>query len=852
MNFSKFIPHLVAVLLIVVVAGAYFSPQFSGKKIRQGDVVSYLGMSQETREYAKETGKTTLWTNSMFGGMPTYQINTISSGNQLKVVQKASTLFFDTPAGIFIAAMLSFYVMLIVLRVNPWISLLGAVAFGLSTNTLILFEAGHETKVKAIAYLPLIAAGILLAFRKEYIWGALVFALGMGIDLMVNHVQMTYYFGLTLLILGIALFVYHLRRGELVHFAKATAVLLLGLGLALGAISSNFLLTNEYAADTMRGAPILTPEAAAPTNGVQSSSETDGLSWDYAMNWSNGTIDLLATFIPAAAGGGSGEEISNDTPLGQAFRNLGARLPATFRAPTYHGALPFTSGPAYFGAAIWLLFVLGVVLVKSPIKWWLLGGTVLTFLLSMGSNAEWLNRFLFDYVPLFNKFRTPNSVLSVTAFLVPALGLLGLHQLMVDKAAGTDRTKELYIAGGIVGGSALLLAVLGSSLVAFSMPNDAASLGRLTGGEAPAALVTALADTRAGLFSGDAWRTFLIVALSGGAIWLFLKEKIGLLPLAGILLVITLVDLWGVGTRYLSKDDFVTERQYDQSVQTPSPADQQILQDPDPNYRVFNTTVDPWNDASTSYFHKSVGGYHAAKLQRYQDLIDRHLSRGNQRVFDMLNTKYIIARGPEGAPTVQRNPGALGNAWLVSDIRSVPDANAEIAALSEVEPKQTAVIHQEFQSAVAGLNPTGEGSISLSSYAPNALVYQFDSPAEQLAVFSEIWYGPDKGWEATIDGQPADIIRANYALRAIRVPAGKHEIRMTFQPVAYAIGTTLSLVCSLLIILGLIGYAVYDYRNRPDHAPLTAVPVEDMHQPANGPARTQPAAKQPRKPRKKK
>jgi hypothetical protein len=834
--FKKFLPHIAAIATFILVSVVYFSPQFQGKEIRGGDVVSYLGMSKELKDFKAETGEHTLWTNSMFGGMPTYQIRTITEGNQLNVLRPALRLYIPLPAGQFITAMLCFYILMLVMGVNPWLAIIGAIGFGLTTNNLTLLEAGHESKLRALSYFPLIVAGIFLAFRGRYLWGGAVFALGLGLDLLVNHVQMTYYLALALVIYGILRAVYDIRRGEVMHFAKAAAVLLLGAGLAVGSVANNLLPTAEYAEDTMRGEPILAVEESEtdPLLGQmapRSSSEVDGLEYEYAMQWSNSLRDLWSSFIPGFVGGGSSEPISRDSEFGRALRGLGANLPQEFAAPLYWGGLPFTSGPIYFGAVMCFLFLFGALVVRGPVKWWLVSAVIFTMLLSLGRNFDPINRLLFDSLPLFNKFRTPNSILTITSFLIPILAVLGLREVVKGERTQPELTRALYISAGTTGGLALLMALIGPSFFDFGNIQDGPQLTRMTGQAASTPtvqqLISALRETRAEYLVADAWRSFGFVAAAALVLFGYLRDWFKLPVLAAGLALLTLIDLWGVDQRYVSKEDF--QRQTEQAF-VPTPADQQILQDPDPNFRVLNLMESTYQSARTSYFHKSVGGYHAAKLQRYQDIIDRYLSQGNAPVINMLNTKYVIGQGPDGQPVAQRNPDALGNAWFVEDIRLVPTPNAEIDALGDINPDSTAIVHEEFSDYVAGLTPTGEGSIELTSYAPNELRYRSSSPSEQLAVFSEIWYGPDKGWTATIDGAATDFIRTDYLLRGLRVPAGEHEIVFRFDPPVYHTGVTISWISSLVVLLGLLAltaWTIRGLRNNPAPVPAPTAPTPE-------------------------
>jgi hypothetical protein len=811
-------PHILAVLVFIGIATAYFFPQLDGKVLFQSDIAQYKGMSKEIKDYKKKTGEIALWTNSMFGGMPTYQIDIVKSGNVTSFVQKLYQLKIPSPIGRFFVAMLSFYILMILLGSNYLVSLLGAVSFAFTTNNFLLYEAGHVTKLGVISYLPLLAAGLILAFRRKYLLGGVLFALGSAFSLSTNHPQMLYYFFLTLVIYGVVQLVKDYQKGELAQFGKSVGVLFVGGILGLGSVSSNLWTTLEYSKDTMRGKPIL---EVADNGQPKSSSETDGLDWEYAMQWSNGTLDCFASFIPGLVGGGSQEPIDASSASFKSLRSQGYNVKEPIGAPLYWGKLPFTSGPAYFGAAIIFLFLMGMILVKGPVKWWLVLGTLFTFLLSMGKNMAFLNEFFFNYVPLFNKFRTPNSVLSVTAMLVPILSLLTVDHLVKGKSSKKEVLTSLYIAAGIAGAICLYFILAGSGMYDFAHPGDA--------GRAPFT-PEALAMDRAALMRSDAIRTLLIVLASAAVVWAFIQNKIKQVVLIAGLGVIVFFDLWTVGKRYLNETDFIRKSKLESNF-APRPADTQILKDIDPNFRVYDASENTFQSTKTSYFHKSIGGYHAAKLQRFQDLIDRHIGQGNQKVLDMLNTKYFIVPGQQqGAPAqVQQNPGAMGNAWFVSELNIVPNANAEIDALKDFNPREVAVIHQEFSDYIGAMNVQKNGSIELTEYKPNQLTYHSNSTTEQFAVFSEIWYGPDKGWKATVDGKEVEFIRTNYALRGMKLAAGEHTIVFRFDPDSYRIGTILSFIFSSMILLGL-GFIIYKnimkwkenetQKPAPDNAPV--------------------------------
>ncbi len=797
---KKILPHLIALIAFAATAAIYFYPQLEGKVIRQGDLIQYRGMAAEANKFSRETKEAILWTNSMFGGMPTYQINGISAGNKLTTLSRYMRMKFAPPAGTFIIGMLSFYILMLSLGASPWLSIVGGIAFAFSTNNLVLYEAGHVTKIGVIFYLPFVAAGMILVYRKKYLWGSLLLSLGAGAALLANHPQMFYYFVLTTVVFIVAQLIHDIREKKLMDFIKSNAILVLCSVIALSSAANNLFVTLEYSQDTMRGKPILEP-LSNNNPSTASSSETDGLAWDYAMQWSNNTLDVFAAFIPGIVGGGSNETVDRRSVLNQDPNWRQVVQMQGNSAPLYWGALPFTSGPIYFGAGIVFLFILGLFLIDGPEKWWLGGGTILTLFLSMGKNFAWLSELFFYYVPLYNKFRTPNSILSVTALLISLLAFLTLSEIIKGKIKAKEVNKGLYLAGGISAAICLFFAFIGPSAFDFSAAGDVRY-------QQAGLNLQPLIEARKDLMRGDALRSLAIVLLLGGIIWAYVNKKLNYtLSLAGIA-VIVIFDLWTVGTRYLGADKFVSPQTGNAVTTQPNAADQQIMQDPDIHYRVFDQTESPFQSARASNFHKSVGGYHAAKLQRYQDLIDYQISKGNQGVMNMLNTKYYIVNGNNG-PEARLNPDALGNAWFVKNINLVNSNRDEINTLSNINPAEDVVVHKEFADYVATLAPQPNGSITLQEYNPNRLKYTSTTNSEQLAVFSEIWYGPNKGWQAYLDGEPVDHIRVNYVLRAMKVPAGTHEIEFVFDPQSYRIGTTLTTIFSNLILFGFFGYAGY-------------------------------------------
>ncbi len=783
---QRFLPHLAAAGIFLLVSILYFLPQIQGKVVPAGDIVQFQGMAKEIKDFKDKTGERTLWTNSIFGGMPTYQIDSAQPSNMMHYVEKATNLFIPRPIGYFFAMAFMFYLFMIYMKVNPWVSVIGAIAFSFSAGNMTLFEAGHMTKLRVLASFGLIAMGMVMAFRKEYIKGGIIYALGIGLSLYANHIQMTYYFFLGLGVYVLIEIITQLKDGQGANLGKALMVLLIGTSIGVGSSASKLWTTYEYAKDTMRGDPILASTSAAAT----SSSQTKGLEWEYAMQWSNGWADLMSSIIPRATGGGSAEKIAKDSKTVRALKGRGGK---DFKAPLYFGSLPFTSGPYYFGAIICFLFVLGLMNVKGSVKWWIAIVSLLMLLASLGKNFSFFNRLLFDFFPMFNKFRTPNSILVVAGFFVPVLSMLAMSNILKSKESRQSLMKKVFIAAGITGGMCLLYGFLAPSMMDMSSGSDS----RL-----PQDLVGPLKSDRASLLRADALRSFALIAISTGLIWAYLNDKIKDVVLIGVIGVLSVGDVVTVAKRYVDNGDFINKSKYETNFEA-RPVDTQILQDKDPHYRVFDMSINTFNSASSSYFHKTVGGYNAAKLQRFQDLIDNQIGKGNQGVLAMLNTKYVISQEQKA----QKFPAA-GNAWTVSNLKMVNTPNEEIDALTGIEPKQTAIVHKEFANYVSGLQPSGAGTVSLTEYKPNHMTYSSNASAEELAVFSEVWYGPDKGWNAYIDGQAVEHIRVNYILRALKIPAGQHKIEFKFEPASYYRGELITLILSILLVLGL-GYVLF-------------------------------------------
>jgi len=789
--FNKSIPHIIALFAFVICSVVYFLPQMESKVIPQGDMIQFYGMNAEIQKYKSIDDEPVLWTNSMFGGMPAYQIASPSKNNIFRTIENVMQLGFDRPIGYFIYAALAFYILLLCFKVNPYLAIAGALAFSFTTNNLVLFEAGHVTKIKSVISLPIVIAGMHLVFKRKFALGLLLFTLGMGLNVRANHYQMSYYMGLFLGIWVLVEYINLARKSDFKTIFKTGILFLLGLMISVGAGASKFFPTYEYAEDTMRGKPILTTEGKAV-----SSSQTKGLEYGYAMTWSNGFADLLSTFIPGAVGGSSGEKVSKDSEFLKILRKNGQRMD---KSPTYWGSLPFTSGPNYFGILIVLFAILFFIYTKGRFKWWLLSSIILGLLLSLGGNFEPFNSLIFDYVPYYNKFRSPNSILSVTAILVPLAAMLGI-QALINSDKDKRAVRSLYIASGITGGLCLILALLGSSIFSFESIGDS---------NFPEILKDAIYEDRISMFRSDALRSFAFVLVSSLISLAFLKGKLSKLVLIGGFSILILVDLIPIGLRYLSHGDFINPRSVERNLE-PRDVDTQILRDTDPHYRVYDLSVNPVKSTTASLHHKSIGGYHAAKLQRFQDIYDKFflekdgrskpIGPNNMKILNMLNTKYLISSDGQKLQA-QQNPAALGNAWFISEVKLAQSPNDEIDFIENIDPLQTVIINSEFESSLTSKSFNKSGDIKLKSYSPNKLVYESNSSDNQLGVFSEIWYGPNKGWKATVNGTPTNILRANYFLRAINVPSGKNEIVFEFKPSSYYRGGTIGLISSVLFLL---------------------------------------------------
>ncbi|MFC2116181.1 YfhO family protein [Bacteroidota bacterium] len=797
----KIYPHVLAILVFLLIAVVYFSPVLEGKALQQSDIRQWNGMRKEVQDYFQETGERSLWTNSMFGGMPTYMISNPPTANAVAKVHNLLNLGHKRPVSFLFVAFLGFYITLLAFRVNPWLSIAGAIAYGFSTNFLLLIEGGHVTKVMAITYIAPIVSGVYLAFRGKPILGAVITGLFLCMQILVNHLQITYYTLMIILILGIVELIIAIKEKRINGFLKTTGILLVASLLAVGSNLSNFLLTYEYSKYSTRGESELS-SAEAPTS--------SGLDPDYITMWSQSVDETLTLLIPNYYGGGSQGSLNENSETYKLFsENQGPQRAKQIvkYLPLYWGEKPFTGGPIYVGAGIFFLFILGIVLIKGPLRWWILSVSILAISLSWGRHFMGLTQFFIDHVPMYNKFRDVTTIMVIVQFTFPLLAVIVFDRILNGEYPKKDFYKKFkYVIYG-VGGIALLFALMPGAFLDFTSPAD--DQYRTQGMQA---FLDALIVDRQMLLRKDAFRSLIFVGLTAGLIYLVLEKKIKAQAAIAVFAGLMLLDMWIVDKRYFNNDSFVPKRNVETAYQ-PIQADLDILQDPDLFYRVYDIASGPFTSTRASYFHKSIGGYHGAKLRRYNEVIASHISKNNMDVLNMLNTKYFILPVQNGEPAARENPEALGNAWFVKRISQVTSADEEIAALDNFDPSEEAIIDERWAEYIQEFSfaEDSNASIILTEYRPNRLEFEFRSEVDQLTVFSDIYY--EKGWNVSIDGEPAENFRANYILRAMVIPAGSHEIVFHFDPSTYHVGRTFTATSSILLLLLSLGILGWNLRN---------------------------------------
>ncbi|MDR3350475.1 MAG: YfhO family protein [Prevotellaceae bacterium] len=807
--FKQILPYLAAIITFYIVAVGYFTPViFEDKQLHQNDVRQGAGAGQDIGQYAKENnGEKSLWASRMFSGMPAYQITPgYKSASVLSPLRRTFEGWLPSPASHLFAYMLGFFILLLALRINPWLAIAGAMAYGFSSYFLIIIEAGHIWKVWALELIPPTLAGIIWAYRGRWLPGGAVTALFFALQLFSNHFQMTYYFLLFVLVLVICRLIYDIKNRQWVKFIKASAVLLVAGSIGFGANAANLLLSVKHTGQTIRGKSELTGNAG---------NKTGGLDRDYATQWSYGIGETFTLLIPDAKGGATGYMAQNHAS--EVRKSLSGNEARQFvsQQNSYWGNQPSTSGPVYVGAFILFLFIFGLFVIKGYLKWALLAGTLLSVVLSWGHNFMGLTNLFLDYFPMYNKFRAVSSILVIAELAIPLLALLALAETVKNPKLLVEKRKAFFISLGLTAGVALLFILFPHVFFQFFSEEEMQAYAQYMRNPSYAPLFDALETARVSAFRADAWRSIVIIGIGVTLLWLYGAKKIKQPLLTGALAALVLFDLANVDKRYLDNSDFVPKTAAKAAWEM-TDADKLILEDADPNYRVLNLTVSPFQDAGTSYYHKSVGGYHGAKLRRYQELIDRYLSKIDIHVLSMLNTRYLIVPDKDnGQPQVQRNPEAFGNAWFVDTLRFVSSADEEIAALGEVNLKTTAVVDNRFGAQLEGFAPQRDetAQVELAAYKINDIQYKVKSNSEQVVVFSEIYY--DDGltrWEAFIDGRPAPHFRANYVLRALRVPAGEHIVEFVFKPKAYGVLETASVSCLALLLLLFIAVAGYEVK----------------------------------------
>lgn len=804
--------YIVAIAVFALITWIYFYPVMEGKRVKQHDMEMHKGMAQELTQYRETTGETALWTNAPFSGMPAWNISAPQKTNLFQYIHKVLSIGLPSPLGSVFIAMLGFFILLLVLDVGFWGSFIGALAYGFTSYLFIVIGAGHNAKTFAMAYAPPVIAGILLTYKGKYLWGAVLTAVALSLELLANHLQITYYLFIIIVILVIAEFISNIRTNRLGHFFKASLILLVVAILSILTFSVKLYANYEFGKETTRGKPVLVSNEA---------NQTKGLDRDYITQWSYGKGETWSLMIPNAKGGASAYIGKQNPALEKADSRFKDNIA---QSNAYWGDQPGTSGPVYVGAIVVFLFVLGALTVKGKLKWALLIATILSILLSWGKNFMGFTNFFLDYFPGYDKFRAVSMTLVIAEITMPLLGFLGLAELVKNPENAKKNMSKFFIALGITAGLCLLFYLMPKTFFNFLSQDEAkqfAELGAGKDGAVYAQFASQLENVRVAIFRKDALRSLIFILLSAVPLFLFVKGKLKAAPAFIILGALVVIDMFPIDKRYLNNDNFIEKSKTDKPY-VASAADQYILNDKALDFRVADITKDMFNDASTCYFHKSLGGYSGAKLRRYQDVITKYLGAElnqlrtantfedmnnlleKQNVLNMLNTKYIIYN-PNAQPFL--NPNALGNAWVVRDIYWVDTPNEEIDALKTTDLAHTAVLNKEFEQQVGSFGTNNDdGSIILTDYRPNQLIYNFSANENKLVVFSEIW--TSRGWTMQIDGQESPLLRANYLLRAAIIPAGQHEIVMRYEPKIWKTGNIVSLLSSLIIILFAVGAVV--------------------------------------------
>ena len=818
--------HIIALLLFLGLTVIYFAPAvFQGKTIQQLDMIRVTGMGDSQAKKYEETakpGEFSAWSDAMFGGMPYNAVygNPAPKLPGFELMEQPIKKIGYMNAGMVLAGLISFYLLMCVMGINRWLAIAGSIAFAFASYNIIIIEVGHITKAYVIAYMPISLSGMILLFKRKYLWGSILFLLGIALSISNFHIQITYYLALLCLFVYAGYLVGIIKKGEWKDLGKITAIMAVCAVIAVLPSARSLYSQWDLGKTSLRGATELT---TASQSGEKISS---GLDIEYAFGWSYGKGELLTLLIPGVYGGSSNETLDNSSEYSKALRAAGYRVDKEIQAPLYWGDKSSTSGPVYFGAVVCFLFLLGMFVIKNSMKWWLFAGAVFLTLLALGRNLEWLNTFIFHFFPFYTKFRTPEMALVIPGFVFPIIAFWGLKDILEEKTDIKLLKKGLIWSLSITGGICLIIWWFPELFFNFQSNFDF-RFDKQPGYDG-------LVRDRVHLASSDAFRSLVFVLLSATLVFVFMQiknKKQGALILGIGFTILTLIDLWAVDKRYLNDSNFAKEKLQDAYKE--SVADKIILSDKDLSYRVLTLFKEPFQETTVSNYHHSIGGYSPAKLRRYQELIDHRLIKEMEIIYqslqeqqvtsieeaqqafestytpslNMLNTRYIIVN-PEFPPIV--NPYAFGNVWFVPEVKIVENADAEIAALDDIDPLQTAVVDERFADYLKDFTPShpdSTASIVLENYRPNHLIYTSKTNYEQLAVFSEIYYQP--GWKATVDGEPAPHFRANWTLRAMIVPAGEHKIEFEFLPEGYIKAAYVSAFSSFFVLLLIIAGVAY-------------------------------------------
>ena len=798
-NFKVLINYTLVILGFVIVSLSYFYPILSGKKIYQSDIVQYTGMAKTQIDYRGQTGEELYWTDNAFGGMPTYQNGALYPHNYVKQLDWLIR-FLPRPADYLFLYLLGFFVLLKCFKISTLESFIGSLVFGFSTYLIIIIGVGHNAKAHAIGYMPMVIAGVILCLNQKLIKGGILFTIAMALELVANHYQMTYYLMILLMIVTLVYGILAFQNKNLISFFKSCLVLLTGLLIAIGLNATSILATKEYSEFSTRGSNNLSVD----NSGNLSSSS--GLNTDYILSYSYGIAETFNLLIPRFMGGSSSEDAGNDASIVKELVGMGYSYPEAREfaknAPTYWGEQPYVGAPAYIGAGIIFLFVLGLISIKDRNKYWIVGGVILSILLSWGANLEWFSKLFINYFPLYNKFRAVTSIQVITELCVPFLGVWALHSYLNTDSNSIDiKLKQLYKATGIVGGTLLLFVVLKTVLFSFSNSSDAELIQN-----AGARFVRALREDRMRLFTNDTLRSLFFVIAIASLLWVFTKQKISKISALIAIGVLLISDLVLVDWRYVNSDDFVNSKLMTNPY-SPNKADLEILKDTS-HHRVYDLTGSPFNSSRTSYFHKAIGGYHAAKPERIQNLNDYYITSGYQPILNMLNVKYFIYEGEKGVD-FQENKSAFGNAWFVSDLITVPSEKEELTKLKSIQLKSQAIVNNDSGLTHHNFSLDSLATIRLTNYSTENLEYSYTNKNDGFVVFSEMYY--QNGWKAFIDDIETPIYKTNYALRGIKTPKGKHKVVFKFIPQVVKTGSLITIISLVifLVLIALCGYAIY-------------------------------------------